>query len=161
MEQIEKWKDIPGYENLYQVSDLGNVRRLKSGKFKFLKFGTNPRGYKNVSLSKSGKVKTYLVHILVSICFLDHIPNGHTTTVDHINEIKSDNRLSNLQLLTNRENIIKSKIKRALPVGVYYYKSTKKYAARITINNKQKHLGYFFNPEEASKAYQKALNQIK
>jgi hypothetical protein len=73
---IEIWKDILGYEGLYQVSNLGNVRSLnyrRSGKTKLLKQATD-NGYKRVKLSKNGKKKKYWVHRLVAIAFISN-PN--------------------------------------------------------------------------------------
>lgn len=100
---IENWKAVSNYEN-YQVSDLGNVRSLNynhSGKIKMLKLGLN-KGYLMVVPCKNGKAKPLLVHRLVFSTFNGPIPPG--MTVDHINGIKTDNRLSNLQLLTRGDN---------------------------------------------------------
>lgn len=116
MEEI--WKDIPNYEGLYQVSDLGNVRSLdrvvkgKAGckkriKGKVLKRNLDKSGYPHVNLSKDSKLKTFTVHQLVCICFLNHKPNGCKMVVDHINEIRTDNRVSNLRIITHQENILK------------------------------------------------------
>lgn len=96
----EIWKPIKGYQD-YEVSDLGNVRSLKYGKVKLLKPGIS-RGYYHVNLWKNGKVKNLLVHRLVVETFIGKIPKGQV--VNHINEDKSDNRLSNLEIVTQKEN---------------------------------------------------------
>ena len=65
--QKETWKDIRGYEGLYQVSNFGNVRNKK---FKILKPRKNKNGYFQVNLSKNNKHKNYYIHRLVAIMFL-------------------------------------------------------------------------------------------
>ena len=113
---MENWKDIPGYEGLYQVSDMGNVRALnywnKPGKVKVLKLtltkSDKKRAYLGITLWKNAKRKLYKVHQLVAIAFLNHTPNGHTIIVDHINEDRRDNRLCNLRLTTDKDNINKA-----------------------------------------------------
>ena len=109
MENLEKeiWKDIPNYEG-YQVSNLGRVKSLERIdalghrlKEKILKPQTNSRYYQ-VCLCKNSKVKKYFVHRLVWIAFNGTIPEG--LQVNHINEVKTDNRLSNLNLMTAKEN---------------------------------------------------------
>jgi hypothetical protein len=111
---IEIWKDIEGYEGLYQVSNQGNVRSLdryvKRGNhdlFKhgvLLKQGTHKQGYKLVYLSKDNLSKTVKVHRLVAMAFIDRIEGKNT--VNHINAIKDDNRPENLEWTTQRENIL-------------------------------------------------------
>ena len=103
-EAIEIWKDIKGFEGLYQASNLGRVKSLKRPyglKEKILKPGL-ACGYYQVQLCKNSKVKFYYVHRLVWEAFNGSIPEG--LQVNHINEIKSDNRLENLNLMTPKEN---------------------------------------------------------
>lgn len=97
----ENYKEIPGYPN-YKVSDLGNVKSLV-GEGKILR-PSRDRGRLKVRLSKDGKVKTFNVHQLVAIAFLNHVPCGNSIVVNHKNHYKADNRLINLQLLTAEEN---------------------------------------------------------
>lgn len=104
MKEKEIWKAIPGFEG-YEASDLGRIRSLnyrRSGKMKVLKAGFN-RGYCWVRLSKDGKQKYFLVHRLVWISFRGPIPKG--LQINHLNEDKSDNRLSNLEMVTAKQNI--------------------------------------------------------
>ena len=157
----ENWKDIPEYEGLYQVSDLGRVKSLKFGKERVLKAGTNSSGYLMVVICKDKKQKTAMVHQLMAMAFLNHKPNGNTLVVDHINNVSTDNRLSNLQLISNRENTSKDKKGGSSKyVGVYWNKATKKWVAHIKINGKLKHLGYFEEEVEAHNAYQSKLNEV-
>lgn len=100
----EKWKDIFGYDGAYQVSDLGRVRSLKFGKTRVLRPGTNMNGYLYVILNKDGKSKNFRIHRIVAQAF---IPNDDSskTIINHINEIKSDNRVSNLEWCDYRYNL--------------------------------------------------------
>lgn len=98
----EVWRDIKGFEGLYQVSNLGRVKSLKCGKEKILKPGKTTCGYLQVILSKDGKTKAYKVHRLVANTF---IPNpNNLETVNHINEDKTDNRVENLEWMNYKDN---------------------------------------------------------
>ena len=156
----EIWKDVPEYEGLYQVSDWGKVKSLKFQKERILKLTSDCNGYYHCSLWSNGNRKTFTVHILVAIAFLNHKPNGYNIVVDHINNLKIDNRLENLQLISHRENISKDrKGGSSRYVGVYWHKAANKWHAKIGVEGKQKHLGYFFNEIEAAQAYKYALNK--
>jgi hypothetical protein len=102
----EIYKSIPGYENIYEVSNYGNVKSIKFGKEKILKPKKTRTGYLQVGLLKDGR-KLIGVHQLVAMAFLNHTPCGMKLVIDHINDIKSDNRIINLQVVTQRENIWK------------------------------------------------------
>ena len=101
--QQERWKDIFGYDGMYQVSDLGRVRSKKYGRWKVLKNGTDSSGYLTVSLSKEKKVKCFLVHRLVAQAF---IPNDNifNNQINHINEDKTENKVSNLEWCSAQYN---------------------------------------------------------
>ncbi len=116
----EVWKDIPNYEGLYQASNLGNIKSLPkkwiSGKNLIKQHNgclikqrvPKSISYYVVSLRLNNKAKTYTVHQLVAMAFLNHIPCGHKLVVDHINNDKLDNRAENLQIVTSRFNLNKS-----------------------------------------------------
>lgn len=115
---MEIWKNINGHNN-YEVSSIGNVRRKKGetiykdgrvAKFSqtVLKQSIDRKGYLRVYLSSESKKQTIRIHKLVAIAFLNHTPCGMDLVVDHIDEDKTNNYANNLQILTNRENIIKS-----------------------------------------------------
>lgn len=93
--QFEEWKDITGYEGLYQVSNLGRVKSIGYGKIKLLNPGTVGNGYLMVILYKDGKHKTFLVHRLVALAFIPNTEN--LPQVNHKNEDKTDNRACNLE----------------------------------------------------------------
>lgn len=96
--RTEIWKDVPNYEGIYQVSNLGNIKSLKydrTGEERILKTNKDSGGYLKVNLYKNRKPKTYLVHRLVATVFLPNPDN--LEEVNHINQIKNDNRVSNLE----------------------------------------------------------------
>ncbi len=120
----EIWKDIEGYEGLYQVSNMGRVKSLErtqpynrnKNKYykkiasKILKQEPRPNGYLKVSLSKDKKQKDVSIHRLVAEMF---IPNSENKpTVDHIDTIKTNNRVENLRWATQKEQLNDNKITR-------------------------------------------------
>lgn len=110
MEEI--WKDIPGYEGYYQVSNLGNVKSIgrvvqRSNfplpiKERILKATVNKKGYLVVNLQRGGNSKVCTIHRLVAEAFLEK--DDTRSFVDHINTDKSDNNASNLRWVTAQEN---------------------------------------------------------
>lgn len=162
---MEIWKDIPGYEGLYQASSFGNVKSLKfsgGNKEKVLKPSVDSHGYLRVDLCRDGNAKNRRIHQLVAECFLDHKTDGtQKIVIDHINNIKTDNRAENLQLTTNRNNTSKDKKDYTSQyTGVCWFKQTSKWKASIRINGKSNHIGYFTCEIEASNAYQLALKEL-
>lgn len=97
---MEVWKDIPGYEGLYQVSNLGKIRR--DGRVK--KPHMDRGGYLTIWLSKHSKMKCLKIHRLVAIAFIPN-PEGKKT-VNHIDGNKQNNCVHNLEWATHSENII-------------------------------------------------------
>ena len=106
------WKSVPNYEGFYEVSNNGQVRSvdrfvqfngtlsLVKGKAKNIRLDTY--GYAVVSLSKNGVEKTMKVHRLVAMAF---IPNPENKPcIDHVNTIRTDNRVDNLRWVTSKEN---------------------------------------------------------
>jgi hypothetical protein len=160
---MEIWKDVPNYEGLYQVSDLGNVKSVyfwRGSLFRVLS-PTIQKGYLYVKLSKNGIRKKYAIHQLVAMAFLDHKPNGNTIEVDHINFKRDDNRLCNLRLLKQRDNANKKHLKSSSQyIGVSYLKKRNKWRSRITINGKEVFLGEYKTEIEASNAYDAKLKEI-
>lgn len=102
---MEIWKDIEGYEGLYQVSNFGNVRSLNwrnTGGTRNLTLKRHNRGYLHVELAKAGVCKAFLVHRLVAKHFVLGYAEG--LVVNHINECKTDNRAENLEWMSQSSN---------------------------------------------------------
>lgn len=164
MENKEIWKDIIGYEGIYQVSNYGNVIRTGyklSSKIKKLKPTKDGVGYYTVTLSKNNQRKTKAVHILVAIAFLNHIPNKFELVVNHKDFNRLNNNISNLEIVTQRENTNLIHIPSSSKfVGVHLDKRLNKWISRIWIGKERRHLGVFKKEKYAHKAYQNALRQI-
>lgn len=108
MNMEEIWKTIPGYENLYEVSNLGRIKSLSRTKkashgsiqkvpekIRALSYGTNGEGYASIVLSKNGKNKTFLVHRLVAQLFIPNPKNF--PIVNHKDENKRNDSVDNLE----------------------------------------------------------------
>lgn len=159
--KTEQWKDLPNYDGIYQVSDLGRVMCKRKIKDKILLQRITNVGYLRTTLHYYGKRKTKSIHQLVAVTFLNHIPCGMKLVVNHKNFVKTDNRKTNLEIVTNRENSNKKHIPSTSKyVGVDYHKRTKKWRARIVINKKLIHLGLFDSDKLASICYEEKLKEI-
>ena len=141
--ETEIWKNINGYEGYYQVSNYGKIKTFNAyhhkGKEMICIGRKLNNGYIGFSLQKEKIIKQELVHRLVAKAF---IPNPENKKViNHINGIKNDNRVENLEWCTQKENINHS-IKTGL--------STKKFTPFVGINIKTREKIYFENIEDAS-----------
>lgn len=99
------WKDIEGYEGLYQVSNTGRVRSLNyrcTGETKTIKPRTSKLGYKGVNLCKNGKCKSCYIHRLVALAFIPN-PNNYPV-VNHKDENPKNNTVENLEWCTQEYN---------------------------------------------------------
>ena len=104
--KLEVWKDVIGYEGLYQVSNFGNVKSLGnefSRKERLLKLSPQSKGYLTVVLQKNATRKMILVHRLVSEHFIDN--PEYKLQVNHLNGDKTDNVIENLEWVSHRENL--------------------------------------------------------
>src|SRR5690606_6730827 len=172
---MEIWRDIPGYENHYQVSNLGKVKRkegfIRKGKNmvlsiqrdKILSQSDNGNGYKGVNLCKNNIKKRFHVHQLVAMAFLNHNPCKFKLVIDHINHEKSDNRVENLRVVTNRENSVNKNPKYKYTskyTGVFFLKKDMKWVAAIVNKGVREHLGRYGTEIEANNDYQNKLKEI-
>lgn len=165
---LEVWRDITGYEGLYQVSNYGRIKSLarkvkkkgglRSVKSRILTLILGGNGYLKVNLYKEGIRKSRNVHILVAVAFHYHIPCGNNLVVNHIKLIKTDNRAVNLEIVTHRVNGNMKHLKSTSKyTGVSWYKSSSKWIAEINVKGKKKHLGSFTEELDAHRAYQAEL----
>jgi hypothetical protein len=161
---METWKQIKGFTD-YEISNLGRVKRLKTKtsnnktlKEKILTGWTSASGYNMTEI----KGKQFGVHQLVAQEFLNHKIDKYESVVNHINFIRNDNRLENLEVVSARENCNKKHLKSTSKyVGVCWSKLLNKWRSTIVYNKKQYDLGCFELEEEANKYYENALLSIK
>lgn len=97
---MEVWKDIPQYEEVYQASNLGNVRNKTNGNV--LKSYDNGSGYLFVRLSMNGKKTNFYIHRLVAELFIPF--EDGKNSVNHIDGNKNNNCVTNLEWCTHSEN---------------------------------------------------------
>jgi hypothetical protein len=137
----EYWVDIRGYEGYYQVSNYGNVRSLdrviteQTGKTqtlkgRILKPHTNSSGYYQINLNRKSIRTTFAIHQLVAQAFLDN--RSSKPLVNHINGIKTDNNVNNLEWATYSENLehaYKNRLRRAVKTNEV---ASKNYKRKLT-----------------------------
>lgn len=99
----EEWRDVLGFEGLYQVSNLGNVRTVKRGEATVMSQKEQWNGYLSVHLRNKGVERRASVHRLVAEAFIPN-PDG-LRDVNHKNGIKTDNRVENLEWLSHSDNM--------------------------------------------------------
>ena len=128
-----KYKEIPFNED-YLCDKSGNVYSTKSGSIRKLSPETSNNGYKRIKLNG----KKYGVHQLMATTWLDHKINGSTMVVDHINEVRSDNRLDNLRVIHHRDNCRRNNKGHSKYTGVSYCRN--RYVSYIRINGTLKYL---------------------
>lgn len=120
----EMWKDVKGFEGWYQVSNLGNVRRIApvngSPRCKNLKPWINTRGYSYVTLNVHCKKTVFRLHRLVAEHFIGN-PNKTKTDINHIDGNKRNNAAANLEWCTRSENMV-----HAIKTGLFYPRKAKK-----------------------------------
>lgn len=153
----EIFKEIDGYSG-YFVSNHGNVKSTKKGKEIELRKRRSKNGYVSILLYNKGqKPKTINIHQLVCMSFLNHKPDRYNSVIDHINNVRDDNRLQNLRITSARDNVTKEIINKKGYCGVTFDKGSGKYMARIRKDNKSKYIGRYNTIEEAYCAYQNHL----
>ena len=129
----EVWRDIEGYEMIYQVSNMGRVKRLdgidsqgRNWKGRILSPGIDKGGYLKVCLYKEGKVNRFLVHRLVAHAFIPN-PEG-LPQINHIDEDKTNNLVDNLEYCdrkynmnygTRNERMTKNRVQSGIDNGTY------------------------------------------
>ena len=123
---MEKWIILSEPYDNYAVSDMGQVKNIKTGKI--LSQHTRHDGYLQVTLWNKGQGKSFTVHRLVALNFLDNTNNYRD--VNHKNGIKLDNRLENLEWITpsgNNYHAVKNKLVNTIPVKIIDLIDSKEY----------------------------------
>lgn len=169
----EVFKPVKGYEGLYSVSSFGYVKSLERKqihprghsyllKERILKSFVNGVGYLSLRLFKDGKGETFVIHRLMACSFFGHkYDKSNKIVVDHIDNNKLNNKLSNLQLITFRENNSKDrKNKSSKYTGVSRNGRSKKWRADITINGERIILGFFDEEIQAKIAYDNKVKSL-
>lgn len=117
---IEEFRPIQGFESLYEISNTGRVRPLFKSRVEYLKPKTNHKGYLYFGLSHNKKDFSRFQHRLIAQAF---IPNPENKPqINHINGIKTDNRIENLEWCTNGENgrhAVKTGLRRPAYLGKF------------------------------------------
>ena len=142
---MEEFKVITGFET-YEVSNLGNVRNIITGRL--LKLCLSTAGYHRVCLNK----KCHNVHRFVALAFIENPENKEF--VDHIDKNRTNNNVNNLRWATRTENNINKTLRKDCITGiagVSFYKRLNKWCVRIHINGIKKHIGYYIDFNEAVK----------
>ena len=114
---MEVWKAIPGYEGYYEASNGGSIRSIDrvvlhgihgtcKQKSKVLKYALDAKGYCRVALSIKLKLSTFTVHRLIALTFMGPRPDVHQ--INHIDGVKTNNSLANLEYCTQSENALHS-----------------------------------------------------
>jgi len=119
------------------------------GKWKVKVFRLH-NGYPYVFIGSRKNHNYYFVHNVITLCYLGEKPHGYQT--DHINSIRTDNRLENLQYITQQQNTQKRKTMNGRNVKGYTLKNGK-YVAKITVDYKKFYLGSYDTEEEARQAF--------
>jgi hypothetical protein len=168
------FKDVVGYEGVYQISNTGLVysypKCWRTGRSnaivchegKILTQTKGKEGYFRVHLSVDGVKKKRTVHQLVAESFLNHVSDGYKLVIDHINDDKSDNRVENLQIVTARFNSRKTKNPKdsSRYRGVTFYKPLQKWQAGYSFKGKSIHIGRYDNELDAHNAYVDKLKEL-
>ena len=142
----EIWKDVIGYEGLYQVSNLGRVKSFYCKTYKILKPLESSNKYLMVNLYKNKKGEPKLIHRLMYEAFFG-IKSCAKYVIDHIDNNKLNNNLDNLQYVTNRYNSYKDKTSKSGHHNIYLNSGS--YLVRLRIDNIKKSIGTFKTIEEA------------
>ena len=148
---MEEWRDVPGWEGLYQVSDEGHVRSLREGRYHMMeKTPTLVLGYLKVSLYQKPRHQMLSGHRRVAEVF---IPNpDNKPYVNHINGIKTDNRKENLEWVTAQENT-----DHAIRTGLYDPKAQPRCRPLLVLDKTTGELKRYTSASEAAR--QLGVNQ--
>jgi len=128
----ERWEQIDEYEDWYEISDFGRVKRVKAARGTYigriLKPSINSNGYSQVKLCKNGKEHSVKAHVLVTNAFIGPCPDGMER--NHMDGDKTNNRLDNLEYVTPSENVT-----HAFVTGLAQHRGEKHSSSKLTESN--------------------------
>lgn len=142
----EIWKELDGFDFLYQVSNYGRIKNEK----KIISQYLDKDGYCLVNLCFEEKIKLFRVHRLIAKNFIQN--DNNLKQVNHINSNRKDNRIENLEWVSISENNCHKFIGKktsSIYRGVTYSTRDKRWLSQIQINKKKIHLGMFLTEKEA------------
>lgn len=160
----EIWKDIPEFEGLYQISNLGRIMSFpRKGGFKnktILKNGKSKKNYAQISLSENGKKTCKKIHRLVAQAF---IPNPENKPeINHKDGVKANNHVDNLEWCTNQENIdhaIKNGLRGGLFVsGSKHFKAL--FCEEEVLEIRDKYKNFEYSQKELAERYRVSKSAI-
>ena len=157
---MEEWKAIEGYEGLYEVSNMGNVKSYKRYKDGKLLKPRKSLGYLSVMIYDMEENSSQpRIHTLVANAFVENPDNK--PCIDHIDQNKHNNCADNLRWATKSDNAmnVPKKDGSSKYKGVHWDKSRNKWVAKIKVMYKNVYLGRFDTEEEAAKAYDSYIIQ--
>lgn len=163
----EIWKDIPGYEGIYQASNLGEVKSLDRyvasktpGSIRHIRgVVLKPKlrnGYLFVDLCRDNKRSSPNIHQIVCLVFMGHTFESFANVINHIDGNKSNNRIDNLEIISQRENV-HAYFKKA--IAGYRFGACNdngRFRSSIYVDGRKYHLGCFEKREDAHAIYSKA-----
>jgi len=153
----EEYYPIPQYRG-YFATKSGKIYTARKGRLKEIGHSVDKDGYFKVMLvSDNGVRHHFRKHRVIAMTFLGF----SDLQVNHKNGNRQDNRLENLEYVTERENQCHWRLGRGFGVGVCWGKKEKKWRAYFQQDHKWEHLGFFDKKEDAKKAYLLRLNQGK
>ena len=155
---VEVFRSIENYDN-YAVSSFGRVKNVRTGII--LKARNDKDGYLRINLYDDGVMKTFTVHRLVACAFINN-PNDKEC-VDHIDNNRTNNHISNLRFATANENQHNRKLNSNNTSGIKginWHKANKKWRAQIRIDGIKIHIGYYENLEDAKIARVNQANKV-
>jgi hypothetical protein len=159
---VEQWKDIEGYDGLYQISSFGRIKSYHiSETFGCIRKGWVCKGYCYIRLHNNNIQKTFRIHRIVAISFTPNPENK--PEVNHRDLVGTHNCVWNLEWNTRRENETHYYITKKYSskhIGVYWSEEKLKWVATVSHKGKSIYLGYYTKETEASNVYQKAIKEI-
>ena len=144
----------------YAINEYAVLKNLKTGNI------INPfliSQYPAANITVEGKRKTVYLHHVMALVFLDYVAKRGLMSINHIDQNKQNNRLDNLEVISHRRNSALTFIhkKRKLPTGVVENPiGIRRFKAQISYLGKNRYLGCYMTPEEASEVYQAASDTI-